>query len=192
MPGWVLFVLLSVALAAQGGCDFADSLSDNAFNALITKIKAQPFTPDKVKILAGFAANNTLGFSSNQTVQLIQQFSFTDDRVQAIKTISSFILTLECRGVAAILKSIPFSGQRLETLRVIIELANEADLKAYSQLIIDTFDFGIDKTAARDIIAKSKPRSCLFGPANIPLFAFIIDVSGSMSERFKVKTKFPF
>uniref|UniRef100_A0A6B2LBX9 VWFA domain-containing protein n=1 Tax=Arcella intermedia TaxID=1963864 RepID=A0A6B2LBX9_9EUKA len=136
-------------------------------------------------VLVNFLSNNSLGFTSNQTVTLLNLFSFSSDKARVINISSPFILTLKVDGVVSILKTFSFSSDKLATLSLIINLTNTADLQLYNQSIVNLFSFSFDQTEAKKIIANSAPRSCLFGPTNLPRFAFIIDVSGSMSYTFR-------
>lgn len=178
-------ILISIVVAAPGGCDFGDTLPGPAFEALLQRMQSKGFSSEKLEVLAAWGKNNTYGLASNQTVGIVKQLGMTSDRAEAINSVNKFILTLECSGIVSIIKTLGFSREKLEVLKVLVTLANEADLKINNESIVEQFGMSSDKEAARKIIREAKPRSCLFGPADIPRFAFIIDVSGSMDEKFQ-------
>lgn len=181
-----LFIATISAQNSTGGCDFTDVLPNEAFQALVNKIKSQSFSSYKLKVITAFSkSNNTFGLTSAQTITLYNLFNFSDDRVKCLDLVNKFILTISVDGLVGVLKAGSFSAEQVKTLRILVNLTSQADLKANSSKIIDAFTFSSDKATARQIIAKSAPRSCLFGPTDLPRFAFIIDVSGSMSERFQ-------
>jgi hypothetical protein len=186
---WIFVTLLIVSLVAAdaGGCDFGDPVPRDVFNNLIRKMSSRPFSSEKLAMLADWAKNNTLGLTSNQTLVILNQFTMSDDRVAAVKAVSKFILTLECKDFVSVLSTVGFSSDKMKLLRLLINLANQADLKVNNASILRLWTMSNDIREAKDIIEKSKPRSCLFGPADIPLFSFIIDVSGSMDEKFRDK-----
>lgn len=101
-------------------------------------------------------------------------------------------------GLVEIIKTTTFSSEKLNTLDALVNLTNRAYLNANSSQLVDVFIFSSDKDKAREIIAKyalftsvcspatsSSPRSCIFPPPDLLRFDYIIDVSGSMGEKFR-------
>jgi len=181
----IVLFLLSFSSLAFSQCTFTDTVPDAIFNYLISQIKSKPFTVDKILVVHDYTSNLTLGFNSTQTAVMLSLFSFVSDRLQVLTLINNYILTLDCSGVAEILNAVPFSSDKLNALSNVVNLTNRADLEVNFAQIIQCFAFATDQATARQIIVTSSQRSCLFGPANLPRFAFVIDVSGSMSEQFR-------
>jgi len=181
-------LVLCVACLAQdnkGACSFSEPVSYITFNTLVSNIRKESFSRDKLKVLDNFVTNLTLGFNSSQVVILVSLFSFADDRASALNLVSDNVLTLTVDGIVSILNSLTFSSEKIPALQLVINFTNRADLNQSAQKIINAFSFSSDKDTARRIINASAPRSCLFGPADLQRFAFVIDVSGSMSTQFK-------
>lgn len=100
---YIFLAFFVVAISAQnstGGCDFTDVLPNDAFQALVNKVKSQSFSSDKLKVLDAFSrSNNTYGLTSSQTITLYGLFNFVDDRVKCLDYLNKFILTISVDGM---------------------------------------------------------------------------------------------
>ena len=132
-------------------------------------------------------ANLTLGFTGEQTLELLESFDFSSSQTQLVKTIKPWQLGMTCDELTALLDAQTFSSAKMGTLADLVDFVT--DLDPNNQTIIDAFTFSSDKAKAAKLIAEAQPISCLFGDVNVRKhMVFVIDYSGSMDTKMTTPT----
>jgi len=168
-------------LADVAGCKASTAIDTATFKALATAISKQSFSKQKVQVVASFVASNlTVGFTGNQTTQLLSLFTFSSDQVAVVQIIRPWSLGITCDDMVAVLGTLSFSNDQLATLEALVDLV--IDLGDRNATIINTFAFSSDKAKAALLITNARPVSCVWGDVQFRQHVvFVIDVSGSMS-----------
>ena len=186
MRSFVIVLVALTALVAADYCGSAAMLSDAGFATLVANIEAQGFSSDKVLVVEEFVANSTLGFSGNQTAQMLALFGFSSDQVKILDTISQYVLSLTCADVVSILSKFSFSSDKLAVLKVIVDLTIQSDLAVNNATIVNTFSMSVDQAAAQSLIDSASGVTCTWGSITQSRVVFVIDVSSSMNTVFNL------
>ncbi len=178
----VAFLVLvdRVAAASNVGCNAQVAIDNATFAALLTSVQSTPFAQRQEAIVSSFCTNLTVGFTAQQTVQLLALFPFSSSKQNVVATIAPYALGLTSADMANVLNALTFSSDKLTSLTSLVNLVT--DLAANNATIVQAFVFSSDKQTAAKIIASAKPISCLWGSAAVRKHVvFVLDVSGSMS-----------
>lgn len=86
--------------------------------------------------------------------------------------------------VIAMIKNISFSKEKLDTLEILVDFLIDAD-EENKEKIIAEYTFTKDKEKAREILERARKRNFIYGTVTERVATFLIDVSGSMGQKFK-------
>jgi hypothetical protein len=89
--------------------------------------------------------------------------------------------------VIEIINTFSFSNDKLKVLPTVMSVIIDARNKL--KIVDACFSMSADKDAAKKILDGLVPRSCVFGTVTEPRVQFLIDVSGSMNEKFQNENK---
>eukprot|EP01029_Cantina_marsupialis_P016399 TRINITY_DN36492_c0_g4_i2.p1 TRINITY_DN36492_c0_g4~~TRINITY_DN36492_c0_g4_i2.p1 ORF type:complete len:235 (+),score=68.56 TRINITY_DN36492_c0_g4_i2:510-1214(+) len=115
---------------------------------------------------------------------MITVFFDSGEKGKAVNIMQDYMLGLTCSDTAVLLKSIGFSSDELDALKIITDAGLIIDLEN-KQTVIDVFFASDDIVKAKAMLVGQPKRSCLFGHINRKHFAIVVDTSGSMSTTFR-------
>jgi len=136
----------------------------------------------QAKVIVSFAASSQKGFTGTQVVTLLEMLPFWV-ALDMLKEISPKILSLTVRGAAKIIDSTLFPDDKFKALDILCPVIIEEDFAVHKNDLISHFGF-FDADEVTAVLDKCVPRSCIFGPVPEERVLFLIDVSGSMDDKF--------
>ncbi|KAL0213831.1 hypothetical protein P9112_006015 [Eukaryota sp. TZLM1-RC] len=125
---------------------------------LLEDIKRASFSDDKVKVLTSWlSGGNACFMSSSDVSQLIKCFSFSDDKMTAIKNLSKHYANFTEDDVLAIINSLSFSDDKMKALKILAQKIWSCNWNI--EPIINLFSFSDDKDKARSILNEARNSS---------------------------------
>lgn len=179
----IFFIIIkNIYTTNIGGCNQDGAWNQTNFNDLLNKLKLERNEILRYEILKTSLTSQNKGFSSNQTLLILNCFNNEITIENILINFSPYILGMTCKDVSSLLKSMTNEILRLEVLPFLLNLT--FDLRTNNQTIIDIFVNYFSKQKAKDLIEKAHPLSCVWGDVSPQRIIFIIDTSGSMSTQF--------
>lgn len=151
----------------------------------VQDIRKKPFSDGRFKSLTTWletTSNSNLPFTSGQIVKMMGAFPYSDEKVMAVDKMQPWLVGMTGENIRDVLKSFPFSSDRFVVLDAIKDLLFNVTLQN-KQTIASVFHMSFDREKAMQMMADLVPRNCFFGGVKERVVNFIIDVSGSMSEK---------
>ena len=180
----VLLVFLTIIGISSGqtGCQQQDPWTNSDFSELMNKLKSVSFNDDRWKILVQSVSNAVRGFNTNQTVQILKMFDYTDYKIKFLTGYPNLLLGIDCTGCYNILMTLFADSDRIGVLPYLVNIT--VDLNPNNATILNAFTFSSSKQKAQEIINKSTKFSCIWGDITTSRVVFVVDTSGSMSTSF--------
>lgn len=90
-------------------------ISDKDFSFVLTKVKEGSFSKDKISIIEVACLNNH--FTCRQTLSLLKQISFDNDRLKALRIIEPYIVDRE--NSLIIIETFSFSSSKDQAIKIL-------------------------------------------------------------------------
>lgn len=186
----ILIILLAVFqvafLHAQTGnqmeVNYDQTWSNADVQKLVTAIEASPFPRKQLEVIRSAVDTSNLGFTAEQTVSLLKNFTTSRNMADAVQILDDHILGMRAADVSKVLEVMKFPDHQLRALEVLrFTITDEAN----KFNVVDIFPTQKHKDQARKILKALKyPRSYIYGTIRSKSFTFVVDVSGSMATEF--------
>jgi len=155
--------------------NYVDAWSDAGMTAFLKKLKKARMYGNLISVTEAEVAKTPKGFTGKQTVQILNEFRFPNDKVKLIKIIDDKIMGITCEEAAAILLKMNHESGRITTLKAIKDAITDVENIA---TVLNVFAFQTED--AKKIVKDLKPRSYIYGTVRNKHVVFVVDLSGSM------------
>lgn len=166
-----------------GGCTQDGAWNDTAFQQLLQSLIKESNEILRYDLLKASLQGNSQGFTSNQTLLVLQTFKNELYIKQVLVDLSQWILGMKCDDVLKLLLTMSNSLLRLDVLPYLVNLT--IDLQENNATILKAWTNTFDRDDAKKIIDAATPYSCIWGDVNVERLIFVVDTSGSMDTKFK-------
>lgn len=166
--------------------NFEGTWKDADVDQLVKSIEGTPFPKQQLDVIRAAVDTSNLGFTADQTVRLLKNFTTSSNMADAVQILDEHILGMRARDVKEVLDVMKFPQHQLRALEVlrftVTDEANKFD-------IVRTFSTQKHKDQATKILkAMDYPRSYIYGTIKSKHITFIVDVSGSMATEFSTNS----
>ena len=182
----IIFLLVFLTIIGisygQAGCSQQDPWTNADFSNLMNNLNSVSINEDRWKVLVKSTAGSVRGFDSNQTVQILQVFSFTTYKIKFLTIYSNNILGIDCKSCYNALMTLLTDSDKISVLPYLVNIT--FDLNPNNATILNAFTFSSSKQTAKEIINNSIKFSCIWGSITTSRVIFVVDTSYSMPTLF--------
>ncbi|KAJ7372107.1 protein of unknown function (DUF4476) [Desmophyllum pertusum] len=123
-------------------------MDSSSFENIKSAVEEQSFKDEKIDALKATLSCAHGYLSADQVAQLVQEFSFDDDKVKAVEICAPRMYSTTCEQAAAILRVFSFDKSKTSALEVIACHITDDNLSALDSV----FSFVSDRNRAKEIL----------------------------------------
>ncbi len=161
---------------------YTANFDEKTLTQIIKEIESAESIDAKLAILTKSIANHPEGFNSDQVIRILKSFEYDLPMIEAIQILNAKIYGLSNEELITILKEFKVEKLRFQILsllsKTLYEDINETE-------ILNLFKNKANKDKALKIVESFHKRSPIFGEIDGKNILFMIDFSGSMSQKFQ-------
>ena len=166
--------------------NYTESWSDADVKVLASKINAEALRTTKMNALKEGIKGKPEGFTSKQTIMILNAFDMSRDKSAAVRTIDDRILGMTAKEVSDVLGAAHFPSDKITILQELRFCITDEENK-YD--VLDAIPSQKYKADGRKILDQVRqPRSFIYGTVKSKSVIFVVDLSGSMEVEFTANT----